>query len=203
MRLGILGGTFDPIHNGHLDLAQSAQRALNLDKVLFVPAGRPPHKKDASVTSSLHRLKMIELAIADRPCFAVSRVDLDRPGPHYTVDTVARLKTDNNLDAETCFFIIGSDSLEALPTWHAPERLLGLCRLAVGHRPGYRPDLADLTSLLPDLPERITWVEMPANPISSTALRQQIARDEDVTGLIPSAVVAYIQQMGLYKSEAH
>jgi nicotinate-nucleotide adenylyltransferase len=202
VRLGILGGTFDPIHNGHLDLARSAQRALKLDKVLFVPAGQPPHKRDVAVTPSPHRSKMVELAIAGQPCFAVSRVDLDRSGPHYTVDTVTRLKAEYNLGAETCFFIIGSDSLEALPTWHAPEKLLKLCRIAVGHRPGYRPDLADLTSLLPDLPERITWVEMPANPISATVLRQRIACGEDITGSIPSAVLAYIRQTGLYKSEA-
>jgi len=198
VKLGILGGTFDPIHNGHLALAQSVQQALKLDQVLFAPAGEPPHKRGMPITPALQRLKMVELALAGQPGFAVSRVDLDRPGPHYTVETVALLRAEYHLAAEACFFIIGSDSLAALPTWHEPERLLSLCRLAVIHRPGYRPRLTDLAALWPNLSAKITWVEMPTNFISSTRLRRQIEWGEDVTGLIPPAVLAYIRQLGLY-----
>jgi len=202
VRLGILGGTFDPIHQGHLSLAQSAYQALALDKILFVPAGDPPHKQDRQLIAAHHRLNMVKLAVEGQPHFEISRVDLDRPGPHYTVDMVTHLRADYGVAADDCFLIIGTDSLIDLPTWHAPQRLLSLCWLAVIHRPGYRPNLDDLASQLPGLRQSITWVEMPADPVSSSQLRRQLAHsghDRQTREEIPEAVWTYIQQMGLYK----
>ena len=139
LRLGIFGGTFDPIHHGHLVAAEAARHRLALDRVLFVPAGRPPHKPDRPIADAGHRLRMLELAIAAKTYFAISHVDLERPGPHYTTDTVQLLRHQYNLSPDECFFIIGGDSLVDLPTWYHASELITLCRLAVSHRPGYRP----------------------------------------------------------------
>ncbi len=198
VRLGILGGTFDPIHNGHLQIARYALRRLSLERVLFVPAGDPPHKQGQPVTSATHRLKMVELAVTGETCFAVSRIDIDRPGPHYTVDMIAEVQATYNIPPKACSLIMGSDSLISLPVWHNPQKLLKSCRLAVIHRPGYPPDLSALTTRFPALPARIDWIEMPSNPISATDLRQKFSRSEDVEGQIPPPVMAYIRQNGLY-----
>jgi nicotinate-nucleotide adenylyltransferase len=202
VRLGILGGTFDPIHNGHLKLAQATYAGLGLSRVIFVPAADPPHKQETRITPIEYRLKMVELAIQSCLHFEVSHIDIERPGPHYTVDMIARLREAHHLAAEDCFFIIGSDSLIDLPAWRAPEKLLQLCRLAVIHRPGYRPDLAALEARFPDLSDRIDWVEATANPLSATDLRLRIAKGEDVASLLPRGVWQYIQQQRLYRSES-
>jgi len=198
-KIGVLGGTFDPIHDGHLRLAEAVYHDLALDKVLFVPAGEPPHKRGRSITPSYHRAKMAELALEEYPHFEMSRVDLDRPGPHYSVDMVARLRADYQISAHDCFFIIGADSLMDLPTWRAPQQLLNLCRLAVAHRPGYQPDLVNLTTQLPNLPQKIDWVELPDTPISSTSLREAVGRGESIAGYTPQVVAWYIQQARLYR----
>jgi len=199
VRLGILGGTFDPIHNGHLALAEAVCRALQLKRVLFVPAGDPPHKQGRPLTPASHRVRMVELAIAGRPEFALSRADLDRPGPHYSVDMVALVRRQYHLEADETFFIIGADSLASFHTWRAPERLLSLCRLAVAHRPGYRPDLRQLADRLPALPERIDWVAMPGIPISGTELRRRAAWGESLAAWVPPPVARYIKANGLYR----
>ena len=199
VKLGILGGTFDPVHNGHLQIARAAYDALNLSQVLFVPAGDPPHKQGRPITEAKHRLRMLELALSCRPQFAVSTVDLDRPGPHYTVDTVALLRSSYELSNIGCYFIIGSDSLVELPTWHNPAGLLSLCKLAVIYRPGYLPDLAQLQQQLPDLPDRVVWVEMPAIPISATQIRTQLACGKTSLSAIPAPVQKYIQAHSLYR----
>lgn len=199
MRLGVLGGTFDPIHNGHLSLARAARRTLGLDKVIFVPAGDPPHKHQHSLAEARHRAAMVDLAIADSPGFELSRIDLDRPGPHFSVDMLALLHAEFSVAADDCFFIIGADSLVDLPDWYAPDRLLSLCRLAVAHRPGYYPNLPDLASRLPLLETHVFWVEMPNIPISATNLRKQIADAAAVGTQLPASVAQYIQQNGLYR----
>jgi nicotinate-nucleotide adenylyltransferase len=198
VKLGVLGGTFDPIHNDHLAIARRAYEVLGLDQVLLVPAGTPPHKANRSVTAAEHRLKMVELAIAADPCLAVSTVDVDRPGPHYSCDTVDLLRAQYQLQTETCFFIIGSDSLIDLPTWHAPEKLLALCYLAVIRRPGYQVDISDLAARLPPAQQRLVWVEMAPNSISATLLRRQLRQGQSVEGLLPPAVLTYIQTQELY-----
>jgi len=144
MKLGLFGGTFDPIHVGHLLLAEMTREALELDQILFVPAGDPPHKREIKKSGATHRRQMVELAIAGNPNFKLCPADLERPGPHYSTDTVQLIRDRYNLAANHCFFIIGGDSLTELPTWHRPEQLIRLCRLAVVHRPGYRPQLDQL-----------------------------------------------------------
>ncbi|HLY65289.1 MAG TPA: nicotinate-nucleotide adenylyltransferase, partial [Chloroflexota bacterium] len=136
MRIGILGGTFDPIHYGHLVAGEEVRCALGLERILFVPAARPPHKVDYKVSPAELRLEMVRLAIADNPAFEVSTVDVDRAGYSYTVDTVAMLQERLGPHAEL-FFILGEDALADLPTWHHPEKLLQMCQLIAVNRPGY------------------------------------------------------------------
>ncbi len=136
MKVGIMGGTFDPIHYGHLVAGEEARFALDLDKVLFIPSARPPHKKERLVSPAETRVEMIKLAIATNPYFELSTIDVDRPGPSYSVDTVAALQEQLGPEAEI-YFILGEDALADLPTWHEAARFLQLCRLIAVNRPGY------------------------------------------------------------------
>jgi nicotinate-nucleotide adenylyltransferase len=197
-RLGILGGTFDPVHHAHLVAAQEARHQLELDRVLFVPAGAPPHKPNRPLSAAHHRLQMLQLAVADQPHFAISRVDLDRPGPCYTVDTLALLRSEWG-PAPTFFFIEGADSLADIPTWYQPQRLLDLCELIVVERPGVELDLPQLERQLPGITSRIHWVQMPLLEISSTGLRARVRAGRPISYLVPPAVEAYIREHGLYR----
>lgn len=196
-RLGILGGTFDPIHHGHLVAAGEAYYQLGLDLVLFVPAGSPPHKPDRPISPGDQRLRMIELAIAGRTHFATSRVDLDRPGPCYTVDTL-RLLRDEWGSETTLFFIEGADSLSEISTWYQPQRLIELCELAVVERPGVALDLSLLDGQLPGLSSRIHWVQMPSLEISSSDLRARVRGGRPISYLVPATVETYVVQECLY-----
>lgn len=196
-RIGVLGGTFDPIHYGHLVAAQEAHDQLALERVLFVPAGHPPHKPDRAMTPARHRLRMVELAIAADPRFTLSRVDVERPGPSYTVDTLTLLRAE--WGPETAFFfLIGSDSLVELPTWRQPRRIIELCELAVLPRPGVRVDLPRLEAQLPGLGDRLHRLTMPLLEISSHALRERVRAGRPITYLTPPPVEAYIREQGLY-----
>ena len=197
-RVGILGGTFDPIHNGHLVAAGEARQQLGLDRVLFVPAGHPPHKPRQPITPAHHRLRMIELAIAPSPCIAISRVDLDRPGPSYTADTLELLRAELGPDAQL-FFIQGADLLADILTWHQPQRLIQLCHLAVVERPGVEIDLEHLEEHLPELASRVHWVRMPGLDISSRDLRARVRDGRPISYLVPRAVEAYILEQNLYR----
>jgi nicotinate-nucleotide adenylyltransferase len=197
-RLGILGGTFDPVHHAHLVAAQEARHQLELDRVLFVPAGAPPHKPNRPLSPARHRLRMLELATADQPHFAISRVDLDRPGPCYTVDTLALLRSEWG-PTPTFFFIEGTDSLVDIPTWYQPQRLLDLCELVVVKRVGVELDLPQLERQLPGITSRIHWVQMPLLEISSTSLRARVRAGRPISYLVPPAVEAYIREHGLYR----
>ena len=135
MRIGVFGGTFDPIHNGHLVVAEECRERLNIDRVLFVPAGLPPHKQARTLTSPHHRMAMVRLAIASNPRFEASSIELGRPGPSYSVDTLRQLRQ-NQRDGTDVFFIMGADSLKELPSWHDPAGLIASCRLVVVSRPG-------------------------------------------------------------------
>lgn len=195
--LGILGGTFDPIHHGHLVAAQEACHQLALDRVLFVPAGAPPHKPGRPITAAHHRLRMLELAIAGRSRFAISRVDLDRPGPCYTVETLELLRAEWGPEP-SFFFIEGADSLADIVKWYHPRRLLELCDLAVVARQGTRLDLDHLEQQLPGLKSQIHWVEMPTLEISSSDLRARVRAGRPISYLVPPEVEAYILDQRLY-----
>lgn len=197
-RVGILGGTFDPIHLGHLILAEEARVQLNLDRVYLVPAGDPPHKQHQAVTPVEHRVRMVELAIAESVHLWVSRVDADRPGPHYSVDTVRLLAAELRTEV-TLFFLIGLDSLRDLPTWHEAERLLDQCTLAVLPRPGVDVDWPALERALPGIQKRVMLLEMPAIEIASRNLRTRLQAGSSIHFQIPQIVEAYLTKHGLYR----
>lgn len=198
-RVGILGGTFDPPHIGHLVLAEYAVSALGLDQVLFVPAADPPHKWRVRVSIE-HRLPMLQRAIEDNERFSISRVDIDRPGPHYTVDMV-RILQGQYTDTEF-FFLMGGDSLYNLPTWYQPQDLIALCKLAVMARPGAAmpPELS--TNLLPGLADRVEIIESPMLGFSSTEVADRLEAGKSVRYLVPDAVLTYIQLNRLYQNGA-
>ena len=200
VRLGILGGTFDPIHWAHLLLAELAWETLKLERVLFTPAGDPPHKQARFKTPATQRRAMVELAIAANPHFELCPVDLERPGPHYTTDTVRLIGERYDLAPDDCFFIIGGDSLADLPGWRHPQELLRLCRLAVVHRPGYQPDLTNLAVQIPGLQPRIDWVEMPQLDIAASEIRARVRAGQSIRYQVVDAVRAYIERHGLYRT---
>jgi len=197
-RLGILGGTFDPIHHGHLLAAEEAHHQLALDRVLFVPAGVPPHKPARPISPADHRVRMVELAIANKPHFALSRVDVDRPGPSYTVHTLELLRARWGPGPQF-FFIEGNDSLSDIACWYQPQRLIELCELAVVARPGAQIDLAGLERQVPGITGRIHWVQIPLLQISSSDLRARVRAGRSISYLVPREVEDYIRRHGLYR----
>jgi nicotinate-nucleotide adenylyltransferase len=197
MRLGVFGGTFDPVHYGHLVAAEEVRYRLRLDKVLFVPAGMPPHKLDHDITPTRHRLAMLELAIASNPGFALSRVDVDRHGPCYTVDTLALLHEEYGPGTEL-FFLMGMDSLAEILTWKEPERLIRLAQIVVVGRPGFQADVDELDKVLPGAAERISIVDTPLMEVSSSDIRQRVREGAPIRYQVPEAVEAYIRAHRLY-----
>jgi nicotinate-nucleotide adenylyltransferase len=198
-RVGLLGGSFDPVHVGHLHIARQARRRLDLDPVVFVPAGRPPHKLDQALTGPDHRFEMVRLALDGEPHFTLSRIDLDRPGPCYSVDTV-RLMQERWGPEARIHFLIGADSLVDLPGWYRPRQLLELCQVVAVGRPGYRVDLAALERRFAGAPPVILLESMPLVDVSSTDIRRRVAEGRSIEGLVPPAVAAYIKTHGLYSS---
>jgi nicotinate-nucleotide adenylyltransferase len=195
-RIGILGGTFDPPHIGHLVLADCAIQSLALDDLLFVPAADPPHKRSTRV-SIRHRLPMLECALALDPRFQLSRVDVDRPGPHYTVDMVGILQAQAP-DAEL-FFVMGSDSLRDLNTWHKPQALIDAVRLAVMRRPEADVPLSIHATLLPNLEERVVLIDAPRLEVSSTEIVERLRAGKSVRFLVPDPVLDYIETHQVYR----
>ncbi len=198
MRLGVLGGTFDPPHVGHLILAEVARAGLELEKVLFVPAGNPWRKADQDVTPAEHRLAMVRLMVASDPYFEVSTLEVERDGPSYTVDTLEALRLQYGPGLEL-YFILGEDALHDLPNWKEPARIVSLAWLAVAPRPaeGGRTR-ADLEAAVPGLLERIVTLPMPTIDISSTALRERAGSGLSLRYLVPLGVEEYILCHGLY-----
>jgi len=196
-RIGILGGTFDPPHIGHLILAQHALDAIGLSQLLFVPAADPPHKQQEDKAPVEDRLAMLDCAIMDNPQFAISRVDVDRPGPHYSVDMVRLLQAE--YPQAELFFVMGGDSLRDLPKWHLPQELIRLCKIAVMRRPQstISPDMHH--DILPELADRLTIVDAPLIDISSTTIVARCAAGKSVRYLVPDAVLAYIKDHQLYR----
>ena len=197
MRFGVLGGTFDPIHYGHLIIAEEALVRLQLNRVLFVPAKNPPHKLAQMYSPSEHRLRMVELAIASNPAFALSEVDLNRPGPSYTADTLAILQEQLGPTAEL-YFIMGLDSLANIVTWHEPEQVLARAQFAVAARPGYRADLQTLEAQLPGIMARTHILPTPKIGIASHELQQRVRQGLPIRYQVPDSVEAYIHEHGLY-----
>ncbi len=196
MKLGILGGTFDPPHFGHLRLADAALRQLQLDRVLFVPAGVQPLRQQERHTDPEVRARLVELAIADEPRFALSRLDLDRPGPHYTVDLLALVQ--QHYPEAMLWFIMGEDSLGDLLRWREPQRLITLARLAVLQRPGYEPDWPTLLTALPELRARLDWIKRTEIDIAATDIRDRAKNGQSIDHLVPEAVANYIAEHHLY-----
>lgn len=198
-RLGLLGGTFDPVHNGHLMIAYMARQRFQLQELRFIPAGQPPHKDGRLVTPAGDRLAMVRLAIGDEPGFSVSSMEIERDGPSYTVDTLTQVRDEEGPDCEL-FFIVGGDALPDLLSWRAPERLLELCTLVVFRRPDTAPvDLEHLRARLPSVAEKVTIVDGPQLPESGTAIRQRVRAGSPVGDQVPPLVVAYIESHGLYR----
>ncbi|MFC2019946.1 nicotinate-nucleotide adenylyltransferase [Chloroflexota bacterium] len=200
VKIGILGGTFDPIHRGHLMVAEEVRARLSLAEVLFVPAGRPCLKDGGGLSAPEHRLKMVHLAIGGNPYYRVSTVEIERVGPSYTVDTMAELKGRFGSEDEL-FFILGWDNLAQLPRWREPSRLVELCRLVAVPRPGYpRPDLGALEGLIPGLATRVVLMDRPQVDTSASDIRGRIMRGQAVSHLVAEPVEEYIREHGLYKT---
>lgn len=193
-----MGGTFDPIHYGHLVVAEEVWFRLKLDRVLFVPAAQPPHKLGRVITPAIHRFEMVKLAVEGNPHFDVSAVEVDRPGPSYTVDTLAQLRATMAADDEI-WLILGMDSLAELPTWRQPERILQLARLAVVPRPGYVANIHELEKLLPGISSRTSLIPTPELAISAENLRARVAEGYPIKYQLPEAVEDYIYRTGLYR----
>ncbi len=201
-KIGILGGTFDPVHIAHLMVASEAKRACGLNRVLLMPAGAPPHKEARALTAAAHRLAMARLAVEGMEGFAVSDLELRTPGIDYTVDTLRLLR--HEYPGAKLYFIVGGDSLMALDQWRSPEKLLKLAAFAAVYRPGL--ELAVLErkrcELLGRFGGEITLVACPGMDISSTEVRRRAAAGQSIAGLVPPAVGAYIAAHGLYREGA-
>jgi nicotinate-nucleotide adenylyltransferase len=196
VRVGILGGTFDPIHVAHLRLAENAREALALDEVLFVPAGDPWRKSDRRITAAEHRLAMLQLAVANRDDFAISEIELRRGGPTYTADTLEELAGER-LDDEF-WFIVGADALSDMPNWHEPERIVAHAMLAVAARAGETVDPAK--GVLPGVAGRVQTFSMERMDVSSTDIRALVAAGRSIRYLVPLEVERYIAAHQLYRA---
>lgn len=198
MKLGVLGGTFDPIHLGHLAAAEAARCALALDRILFIPAGDPWLKAGSTISPGAHRLAMVQAAIAGHAGYEASTVELDRPGPTYTAETLAALQAAYGPEA-WLHFIIGADALRELERWHEPAEVLARCTLVVMGRPSQgEVDLAALDRIAPGAADRAVTVALDV-AVSATEVRRRAAAGAPLRGLAPQAVETYIREHGLYK----
>ena len=199
MKIGILGGTFDPIHNGHLAIAEEARAYLNLNEVLFLPAGQPWMKSDRSISPAHHRVAMISLALQARPWFKYSTMEIEHQGPSYSVDSVAELKA-KAVEATDWYFILGWDNLSKIPQWKEPAKMIEMCFLVAVPRPGYdRPNIKKLEAKIPGISKKIILMDKPRVDISATDIRSKVAQGLSIDGLVPEAVERYIKENGLYR----
>lgn len=194
--VGILGGTFDPIHHGHLAIAEEARESLGLERVLFMPAASPPHKPGRTVSAAADRLAMVRLAVAGNPAFEVSDAEIARGGTSYTVDTLAALREEGLVEP---WLILSSEALALLPSWREPRRILDLARLAVVPRGGYAAlGPAWVEMAFPGAVDRVTFLPGPLLPISGSVVRRRASAGRSVRYLVPDAVAAYIADHQLY-----
>jgi nicotinate-nucleotide adenylyltransferase len=199
-RIGIFGGTFDPIHIGHLILAEEAWFQLRLDCIYLAPAGNPPHKRGRRMAPVEDRVRMAELATADVDYALVSRIDADRPGPHYTSDLVRLLQRQVGSDSDI-YFLMGMDSLRDLPTWHEARWLVDNARLVALSRHDVELDWETLERALPGVRSRVTILDMPELEIASHVIQQRVRNGQPIRHMVPRAVEAYIRKHGLYRNE--
>lgn len=194
-RIGVMGGTFDPIHLGHLAIAEEARYRLGLERLLFVPCGVPPHKKPYEISAPQHRYTMIQRAIRDNPHFMISSIELEREGVSYTVDTVAALQ--QQFPAAHIYFITGADAILEILTWKDPERLAASCVLVAATRPGY--DLEAFRQRVgEDLASHVHMLAAPGVDVSSSEIRRRCAEGAPIRYLVPKVVIEYIEHTGLY-----
>jgi nicotinate-nucleotide adenylyltransferase len=201
MNIGVLGGTFDPIHIGHIRVAEEAIARLDLPRILFIPAGQPWLKlNNANAISPVqHRLEMVRLGIADNPRFKLSTMEIERPGPTYSADTIAQLYSRLGKGDEI-FFILGWDNLMQLPKWHQPQRLIELCRLVAVPRVDFPlPDLPALEKELPGITQRVILFDRPRIDINASEIRKRAAEGKSISEFVPKAVERYIKEHGLYQ----
>lgn len=224
MRLGLFGGSFNPIHNGHLAIARQAHEILKLDRTLFIPTGDPPHKRDGALAPAQHRYEMVRMAIAGTSAFELSDIEIARKGKSYSIDTIRELQRQYG-PATTLFFLIGLDAFLDLPSWREPDALLAACSFVVISRPGQLfqnlttlPFLRNvpLNRLAPldtgaldrlDLPlpsgHTIICLPLPPSPISASDIRHRIQRGAMLANLLPPSVESYILRQQLYREDQH
>jgi nicotinate-nucleotide adenylyltransferase len=195
IRLGIMGGTFDPIHYGHLAIAEEAKEQFNLKRVIFIPCGHPPHKKAYPVSNPEDRYEMTRLAIADNRHFEIARIEIDRTGLSYSIDTITELR--RLYPGAEIYFITGADAVLEILSWKEPYRLVEQCRLIAVARPGY--DMASFSEKVgSEFADKLLLLTGPAINISSTEIRRRVAAKTSIRYLLPEAVRAYIEEKGLY-----
>ena len=201
MKIGVMGGTFDPIHIGHLAVAEEARRLLSLSKVIFMPAGHPYFKDGTVITPAQDRVRMLELTLIGQPDYALSRLEVERQGPSYAVDSIAKIKAQMD-PMDEVFFIMGWDSVMSLPLWYEADRLIRLCRIVAAPRPGYpQPDLLSLALDLPGITERVIVMERPLIDISASLIREKVRRGLSIDGMVLPDVSVYIREKGLYQGK--
>ena len=198
MRVGVLGGTFDPVHLGHLAIAEEVRIRLDLNRVIFIPAGQPRLRSDEYLTPAADRLRMVELATEDNPHFQVCDIEVQRSGPTYTIDTLDELG--RRLGEDTAlYFIVGADILGQFHRWKDPEKVIESCHLVVVSRPGHQDnDLPEWFQSTDSANEKVTRLEIPMVDISGTEIRRRAGLGESVGHLVPDQVAAYIQDRKLY-----
>jgi nicotinate-nucleotide adenylyltransferase len=198
VKIGVLGGTFDPVHRGHIAMAEEARRELGLDEVILVPAGRPPYKAVTEIAPAADRREMLSLAVSGKPHLKVSTMEIERPGPSYTVDTLAVLKEHYGNDAGI-YFILGDDSLAQFPHWREPERIVEMCSLVAIPRPGSpRPDIDTLEKGIPGISKKLIYLEKPRLDIRATVIREMASRGKSINKYVPGPVADYIRKHKLY-----
>ncbi|HZC82662.1 MAG TPA: nicotinate-nucleotide adenylyltransferase [Nitrospiraceae bacterium] len=223
MKLGLLGGSFNPVHDGHLAIARHTREALELDQILFIPTGHPPHKPNGGLAPAQDRYEMVRLAIAPDPAFAISDVEIRRPGKSYSIDTIRQLQQEYGPRTQL-FFLIGLDAFLDFPSWRDPRTLLELCSFVVLSRPGLSFRSLSTVSLLPPIPypsladldagrtfrievqiggQRLICLKQPPCPISASDIRARIRQGLPVANLLPPLVESYILRHHLYQEECN
>jgi len=198
MNIGVLGGTFDPIHNGHILIAEEIRAQLKVDEVIFVPAGQPRLRLSDPVATAEDRVQMVRLAIAGTLYFSISTIEVERAGPSYTVDTISELRGQLSTGDEL-FFILGWDSLAEIPHWKEPQRMIEMCRLVAVPRPGYTPpDIEALETAVSGLSQNVVLMDRPLIDISATDIRERVEQGFAISHLVPEPVDRYIREHGLY-----